>query len=68
MTEKLKIAGVLAFIFVAYGLAGHFDEIDAKEQDEHYCQMREIWEQNKDVLPVKRPGWPNFKPEIVCGV
>jgi hypothetical protein len=68
MIEKLKFVGAITFVLVAYGVVGHLDEENERLETERYCQMRQIWEQNKDVLPVKRPGWPNFKPEIVCGV
>jgi hypothetical protein len=66
MIEALKVAGVIGFIFVAYGIVGHLDEEDERLQTQHYCEMRQIWEQNRDVLPIKRPGWPNFKPEVTC--
>ena len=66
MTEKLKVASVLLLIFGAYGLLGTLDYEDEQKQLEQYCEMRRIWEESKDIVPHKRPGWPNFKPEVQC--
>jgi hypothetical protein len=50
----IKTIGVIAFIFLAFGIAGHMDYEDAIQQDLHYCDM------------VREGHWPNFKPEIDC--
>lgn len=68
MIEKLKFIGAIVFVVVAYGSVGYLEEQDENKSVQHYCEMRKIWEQSKDILPQKRPGWPNFKPEIDCGV
>lgn len=56
MAEKLKVASVLALIFGAYGLMGTLDYEEELRQEQHYCQM------------VRDGAWPNYKPEINCGV
>lgn len=66
MTEKLKVAAMICLIFGAYGLMGTLEYEDEQKQVEQYCEMRRIWEESKDILPAKRPGWPNFKPEVQC--
>lgn len=66
MAEKLKVASVLVLIFGAYGLMGTLEFEDEQREIEHYCEMRRIWEDGKDIDPRFRPGWPNFKPEVNC--
>ena len=65
MNEK-QISLILLFLIAAVCLIGAIDYEEEKEQEEHYCYMRKIWEENKKVPENKRDGWPNFKPEIDC--
>ena len=68
MTEKLKIAAMVCLLVGAWGISSTMEMEDEIRQEEHYCEMRRIWEQNRDIEPRYRPGWPNFKPEIECRV
>ena len=42
----------------AYGLIGSMDRADAEQQQSHYCEMVELWQEtNGDA------GWPPYKGE-----
>jgi hypothetical protein len=66
--NALKVISIALLMIGALGLIGAMDAEDEAAQDDHYCEMRQIWEQNRDIEPRYRPGWPNFKPEIECPV
>lgn len=66
MNQILKAVSVGLILIGAMGLVGVMDYQDEVKQDEHYCEMRKLWEQSKDIEPRFRPGWPNFKPEVTC--
>ena len=64
--NALKAISIAALLIGALGLVGIMDMEDEIKQEQHYCEMRRIWEQNKETVPRFKPGWPNFKPEIKC--
>lgn len=64
--NALKVISIALLMIGALGLIGAMDAEDEAAQDDHYCEMRKIWEQNRDIEPRYRPGWPNFKPEVIC--
>jgi len=56
----MKIVYVLicAALLGAYGLIGSMDRADAEQQQDHYCEMVQLWEEtNGDA------GWPPYKGE-----
>lgn len=63
----IRLIAFVIIMVVAYGIVGTHDFEDAQAEEAHYCEMRRIWESSRDIVPHKRPGWPNFKPEIDCG-
>ena len=65
MIEK-QIIFILLFLIAAVCLVGAVDYEEQQEQEQHYCEMRKIWEQSKRIPEITRPGWPNFNPEIEC--
>ena len=64
MTSLGKIALVAALIILA-GVVGHFDELDAETQHDHYCSMVATWnaEAAKGVPANDRTGWPPYDGE-----
>lgn len=66
MNQILKAVSIGLILIGAMGLVGVMDYQDEVRSEEHYCYMRAVWEANKDIVPQKRPGWPNFKPEVKC--
>lgn len=64
--NSLKGISIALLMIGALGLIGAMDAEDEARQDEHYCEMRRIWESNKSIDATVRPGWPNFKPEVTC--
>lgn len=62
----MKNALIILAIGICIGYVGTQDMKDEQAQEQRYCEMRAIWEKNKDIEPTKRPGWPNFKPEVEC--
>ena len=64
--NALKGISIALLMIGGLGLIGAMDAEDEAKQDEHYCEMRKLWEQSKDIEPRFRPGWPNFKPEVTC--
>ena len=42
MKDALKTIGVLLFIFLAYGIVGHFDYQEELRQEEYRKQMCEV--------------------------
>ena len=64
--DALKGISIVLLILGAFGLVGIMDYEDEQKAQEHYCNMRKIWEDHKDIDPRFRPGWPNYKPEVTC--
>jgi hypothetical protein len=64
--NALKGISIALLMIGALGLVGMMDLEDEIKQDEHYCEMRQLWENNKHIDANVRPGWPNFKPEVTC--
>ena len=64
--DALKGISIALLILGAFGLVGIMDMEDERKQEEHYCYMRKVWEDNKETVPRFRPGWPNYKPEVKC--
>lgn len=58
----LTVFGITFFILV-FGIVGKMDYQDHLLQQAHYCEMRELYDQDKnDNVPAsERRGWPNFK-------
>ena len=59
---------ITMMVITVFGLVGRMDYEDELMQHAHYCEMRGIYEQDKNnnVPEEERSGWPNFKPEIQC--
>ena len=66
MNDLLKAVSIGMIMIGAFGLVGVMDAEDEAKQEAHYCEMRRLWEEAKDIEPRYRPGWPNFKPEVTC--
>ena len=66
MNDVLKAISIGLILIGAFGLVGVMDAEDEARQDKHYCEMRQLWENNKHIDANVRPGWPNFKPEVTC--
>lgn len=64
--NSLKGIAIALLMIGGLGLIGAMDAEDEAKQDEHYCEMRQLWENNKHIDASVRPGWPNFKPEVTC--
>lgn len=64
--NALKGFAIAALLIGAWGLVGTLEIEDEIKEEQHYCEMRRLWEEAKDVEPRFRPGWPNFKPEVKC--
>jgi hypothetical protein len=58
---------VLLIVFILFGIAGQMDYEDAVEQENYYCEMVKIWEDDaaRGVRAEDRAGWPPFKGENV---
>ena len=64
--SALKGISLAVLLIGAIGLVGTMEMEDEIREEQHYCDMRLIWEQSKTIEANFRPGWPNFKPEITC--
>ena len=64
MTSLGKIA-LAAAIIILVGVVGHFDELDAEAQQDHYCSMVATWKaEAKAGVPANdRTGWPPYDGE-----
>ena len=64
--NALKGLGIAMLLIGAWGLVGTLELEDEIKEEQHYCEMRKIWEESKQIDSQFRPGWPNFKPEVKC--
>lgn len=64
--NALKGFAIAALLIGAWGLVGTLELEDEIKEEQHYCEMRKIWEESKQIDSQFRPGWPNFKPEVKC--
>ena len=64
--NALKGLGIALVLIGAWGLVGTLELEDEIKEEQHYCEMRKIWEESKQIDSQFRPGWPNFKPEVKC--
>jgi hypothetical protein len=64
--NALKGLGIALLLIGAWGLVGTLELEDEIKEEQHYCEMRKIWEESKQIDSQFRPGWPNFKPEVKC--
>lgn len=64
MTTLGKIA-LAAALIILVGVVGHFDELDAEAQHDHYCDMVATWhaEAKLGVPANDRTGWPPYDGE-----
>lgn len=58
---------VLLIVFILFGIAGRMDYEDAVEQENYYCEMVKLWQDDaaRGVRAEDRAGWPPFKGESV---
>lgn len=67
-TKETRLALLALFVlFILMGIAGQSDHEHAIEQENMYCEMVKIWEDDaaRGVRPEDRAGWPPFKGESV---
>ena len=62
MSRWQAIAIFLAF-FILMGIVGRMDYEDQLLEEQHYCEMVKIWEDDRarGVPAEQRAGWPPFK-------
>ena len=62
---QLKMLGAVGVIVLILGLASmsESDYQDEVDQQAHYCEMVELWNDNKHLPKEQRPGWPPYKGE-----
>lgn len=68
MSKETRLAFLaLMGLFLLMGIAGQMDYEDAVEQENYYCEMVKIWEDDaaRGVRAEDRAGWPPFKGESV---
>ena len=61
----LCAVGIVGFILIL-GVVGTMDMEDEQHEQEAYCNMRSVWEEDaaRGVKLEDRNGWPSFKPEL----
>ena len=67
----IKAVGIIVGIALALGIVGHFDYEAAEADNDHYCDMVQLWKADaKAGIPAnERRGWPPFKQnEVTCHV
>lgn len=59
---------VLLMLAVAWalGIVVVWDAEEQDSQDDLYCEMVEIWRNNKHIPEIERPGWPPYRGEGAC--
>ena len=62
-TRKHWLAAAL--ILLALGVVGHFDSEEEQRQQDEYCAMVKVWNEDKarGVPEHDRAGWPPFEGE-----
>ena len=67
-TRKHWLAAAL--ILLALGVVGHFDSEEEQRQQDEYCAMVKVWNEDKarGVPEHDRAGWPPFEGEERCRV
>lgn len=58
MLKRYQVIGLLAVLVVAMCLVGADDYEEAKRQEQHYCDMVQLWKQTNG-----EQGWPAFNGE-----
>lgn len=64
-----KGIGIILFLTIAMGIAGHFDREAEEAELDHYCEMVKLFKEDKAAgIPAHdRRGWPEFKKgEVTC--
>lgn len=64
--SMIKTIVIWPALLAAFLIVNQMDYEDAIKEEQHYCEMRKIWEESKQIDSQFRPGWPNFKPEVKC--
>jgi cell division protein FtsI/penicillin-binding protein 2 len=64
--NAIKVIFALAMIILVLGVVGRMDMEDEQYEQEAYCNMRSVWEEDaaRGVKLEDRNGWPAFKPEL----
>ena len=64
--NTIKIVGSVFLIVLVLGVVGRMDMEDEQHEQEAYCNMRSVWEEDaaRGVKLEDRNGWPAFKPEL----
>tara|TARA_R110000744_G_C19371646_1_gene562770 strand:+ start:10823 stop:11035 length:213 start_codon:yes stop_codon:yes gene_type:complete len=66
MNERQEgVFGLCCVGLVIFGLVTLFKSEQEEQQIEqqHYCEMVELWNDNKHLPKEDRPGWPPYKGE-----
>lgn len=65
-TRKHWLAAAL--VLFALGVVGQFDSEEEQRQQDEYCAMVKVWNEDKarGVPEHDRAGWPPFEGEEVC--
>ena len=65
MLKRYHVAGLLAALLIAMGLAGHQDYEEQVRHEQMYCDMVATWKaEAKAGVPVNdRTGWPPYDGE-----
>lgn len=56
--SNFKVGLILVGILVVLGLVGQMDYEEAKRQEQHYCDMVQLWKQTNG-----EQGWPPYNGE-----
>ena len=59
--------GLFITFFIVMGIAGRYDFMDAKYDEQLYCKMRDAWERERRMgIPAEqRNGVPNYRLNLV---
>jgi hypothetical protein len=59
---ELFLVAVIACV-LGWAAASNMDYHDGQVEQQHYCEMVELWHENDHLPPEQRPGWPPYKGE-----
>lgn len=62
MNNRKLVLGLIVVSMILL-IAGNMDYHDERVEQQHYCEMVELWHNNEHLLPEQRPGWPPYKGE-----
>lgn len=63
MKDYWKPAIIFVLSWIPFTIVSTMDYHDEQAEQQHYCEMVELWHENDHLLPEQRPGWPPYKGE-----